>query len=385
MPDAADSPRPRFSVNPVAVIVVCAVGLTILGLTSLFSASAYFKEGPYYYLGKQLVGVVLAVGLGWIASRLDLDYLRRYVWIIGGVTLMLLVAVLVPHLGVSVKGSRRWLGYGPLRLQVSEFAKLAMVFCLAHYVAINQTKTGEIKRGYLYPLAIIGIFSALVLKEPDFGTAALLLTVGLTLLFLAGAKWRFIVPTIFLAVVVFGVALTHNANRLGRFVAFLDVEGNKQGGTYQLYQSEAAFAAGGVDGVGLGNGRQQHSFLPEANNDFIAAVIGEELGLWATLGVVLLFTTMFVAGLVHLRRAPNLFQFLLATGCLLLICLQAVVNLGVVTGLFPTKGMSLPFISAGLSNLLLMGLLLGILANTQRRWSRPSLTVAGGELNEIFA
>jgi len=385
MPDAADSPRPRFTINPVAIIVVCAVGLTILGLTILFSASAYFKEGPYYYLGKQLVGVVLAVGLGWIASRVNLDYLRRYVWILGGVTLFLLVAVLVPHLGVSVKGSRRWLGFGPLRLQVSEFAKLAMVFCLAHYVAINQTKTDEIKRGYLYPLGIIGVFAALVLKEPDFGTAALLLVVGLTLLFLAGAKWRFIVPTIFLALVVFAVAMAHNANRLGRFVAFLDVEGNKQGGTYQLYQSEAAFAAGGVDGVGLGNGRQQHNFLPEANNDFIAAVVGEELGLWATLGVLLLFTTMFVAGLVHLRRAPNLFQFLLATGCLLLICLQAIVNLGVVTGLFPTKGMSLPFISAGLSNLLLMGLLLGILANTQRIWSRPALTVAGGEFKEVFA
>ncbi|MGA3008016.1 MAG: FtsW/RodA/SpoVE family cell cycle protein, partial [Opitutaceae bacterium] len=315
----------------------------------------------------------------------NLDYLRRYVWVIGGLALLLLAAVLLPHLGVAVKGSRRWLGFGPLRLQVSEFAKLAMVFCLAHYVALNQTKIGEIKRGFLYPLALIVVFAALVLKEPDFGTAALILTVGLTLLFLAGAKWRFIVPTILLALVVFGVAMAHNANRLGRFVAFLDVEGNKQHGTYQLYQSEAAFAAGGTSGVGLGNGRQQHSFLPEANNDFIAAVIGEELGLWATLGVVFLFTTMFVAGLVHLRRAPNLFQFLLVTGCLLLICLQAIVNLGVVTGLFPTKGMSLPFISAGLSNLLLMGLLLGILANSQRRWSHPALSVGDDEYNEVVS
>jgi cell division protein FtsW len=385
MPDAVDSPRPRFTINPVAIIVVCAVSLTILGLTILFSASAYFKEGPYYYLGKQLVGVVLAIGLGWMASRVNLDYLRRYVWVIGGTALFLLAAVLVPHLGVAVKGSRRWLGYGPLRLQVSEFAKLAMVFCLAHYVAINQTKIDEIKRGYIYPLAIIGIFCALVLKEPDFGTAALLLVVGLTLLFLAGAKWRFIVPTVVMALIVFAVAMVHNANRLERFVSFLDVEGNKQGGTYQLYQSEAAFAEGGMTGVGLGNGRQQHNFLPEANNDFIAAVLGEELGLWATLGVAFLFTTMFVAGLVHLRRAPNLFQFLLATGCLLLICLQAIVNLGVVTGIFPTKGMSLPFISAGLSNLLLMGLLLGILANTQRIWSRPALAVSGGGFKEVFA
>src|SRR5580700_6484181 len=104
MPDAADSPRSRFPVNPVGVVIVCAVGLTILGLISLFSASAYFKEGPYFYLGKQLVGVVLAIGLGWIASRVNLDYLRRYVWIVGGVAILLLLAVLVPHVGVSVKG-----------------------------------------------------------------------------------------------------------------------------------------------------------------------------------------------------------------------------------------------------------------------------------------
>ncbi|HTB81330.1 MAG TPA: FtsW/RodA/SpoVE family cell cycle protein [Opitutaceae bacterium] len=382
---AADSPRPRFAVNPVAVIVVCAIGLTILGLTILFSASAYFKQGPYYYLSKQLVGVVLAVALGWVASRLNLDYLRRYVWVISGTALFLLALVLVPHLGVSVKGSRRWLGYGSLRLQVSEFAKLAMVFCLAHYLAVNQTKIGELRRGFVLPLGVIGLFAGLIILEPDFGTAALTVTVGLTLLFLAGARWRYILPTIAAVTVVFAVAVIHNPNRLQRFVAFLDVEGNKNAGTYQLYQSEAAFAAGGTGGVGLGNGRQQHNFLPEANNDFIFAVVGEELGLSFTLGTVFVFTVMFIAGLVHLRRAPNLFQFLLATGCLLLICLQSIINLGVVTGLFPTKGMSLPFISAGLSNLLLMGLLIGILVNTRRAWSHPAFNTADNELKEVFA
>jgi cell division protein FtsW len=385
MSATADSPRLRFTVNPVAVIIVCAIGLTILGLTILFSASAYFKQGPYYYLSKQLMGVVLAVSLGWVASRLNLDYLRRYVWIIGGAALLLLAAVLVPHLGVSVKGSRRWLGYGALRLQVSEFAKLAMIFCLAHYLAINQTKIGELRRGFVLPLGLIGLFAGLIILEPDFGTAALTVTVGLTLLFLAGARWRYILPTIAGVTVVFAIAIVHNPNRLQRFVAFLDVEGNKNAGTYQLYQSEAAFAAGGPAGVGLGNGRQQHNFLPEANNDFIFAVVGEELGLWFTLGTVLVFTVMFIAGLVHLRRAPNLFQFLLATGCLLLICLQSIINLGVVTGLFPTKGMSLPFISAGLSNLLLMGLLIGILVNTQRAWSHPAFTAVDNELKEVFA
>jgi len=329
--------------------------------------------------------VVAAGLLCFLASRINLDYARRAsVWV-AVIALALLVLVLIPHLGVSVKGSRRWLGYGAARLQVSEFAKLAMVFCLAHYLALNQTRIGDLRRGYLYPLGIIGAFTGLILLEPDFGTAALALSVGLLLLFLSGAKWRYILPTIALSVTAFAFMVANNPNRLRRFTAFMDVEGNKQGGTYQLYQSLEAFAAGGTAGAGLGQGRQQINFLPEAHTDFIFAVVGEELGMWFTLGVVAVFAVMFVAGLAHLRRAPNLFHFLLATGCLLLMCLQSVINLGVVTGMLPTKGMSLPFISAGLSNLLLMGLLVGILVNTQRTWGRASLPQGAGAMREVLA
>ncbi|HEU5080533.1 MAG TPA: putative peptidoglycan glycosyltransferase FtsW [Opitutaceae bacterium] len=378
--------KPRRAVfTPAAVIVLCAVALTCLGLTILFSASASFKQGPFYYLNKQIVGVVFAAGLAFVASRIDLESSRRYVGFIGAGAIIALILVLVPHIGLSVKGSRRWLGFGPLRLQVSEFAKIAMVFCLAHYLAINQTKISELKKGYIYPLAIVGVFSGLILLEPDFGTAALALCIGVTLLFLAGARWLYVLPTLAFAAAGFAVMVIHNPNRLRRFTAFLDVEGNKSGGTYQLYQSLAAFAVGGTDGAGLGQGRQQINFLPEAHTDFIFAVVGEELGLFFTLGVVVVFVALFIAGLVHLRRAPNMFQFLLATGCILLISLQAIINLGVVTGIFPTKGMSLPFISAGLSNLLLMGLLIGIIVNTQRSWPRPVLSKRQRILKEVVA
>jgi len=375
--------RASLFVNPAALIAVCCIGLTILGLTILFSASASFRQGPYFYLNKQLIGVFLAGVVCFVASRVNLDYARRYLWWIAGITLFLLVLVLIPHIGVEVKGSRRWLGLGPVRVQVSEFAKLGLVFCLAHYLALNQTRIAELTRGYLYPLAIIGAFAGLILLEPDFGTAALVVIVGLTMLFLAGAKWRYIVPTVALVVSAFTILVVNNPNRLRRFLAFLDVEGNKQGGTYQLYQALAAYAAGGTDGAGLGQGRQQLNFLPEAHTDFIFAVIGEELGLWFTLGVVVVFAVIFIAGLVHLRRAPNLFHFLLVVGCLMLICLQAIVNLGVVTGVFPTKGMSLPFISAGLSNLLLMGLLVGIFLNTQRTWGRAVLAEDSRAMREV--
>jgi cell division protein FtsW len=382
---SAESFRSRSIANPVAVILVCAIGLAFLGLTILFSASVSLKQDPYFYLDKQVLGVVAAGFLCFLASRINLDYARRVCsWIAAG-ALLLLALVLIPHLGVSVKGSRRWLGFGAARMQVSEFAKLAMVFCMAHYLALNQTRIGDFKRGYLYPLCIIGAFAGLILVEPDFGTAALALSVGLILLFLAGAKWRYILPTIGLSATAFAVLVAHNPNRLRRFTAFLDVEGNRQGGTYQLYQSLEAFAAGGIGGAGLGQGRQQINFLPEAHTDFIFAVVGEELGIWFTLGVVGVFAVIFMAGLAHLRRAPNLFHFLLAAGCLLLMCLQAIINLGVVTGVLPTKGISLPFISAGLSNLLLMGLLVGILVNTQRTWGRAALRQGAGSMREVLA
>lgn len=376
---------PRFILSPATMILVCALGLTILGLIILFSASSAFREGPYGYFNKQLGGVCIAAFSCWVVSRMDLEYMRRFVWIIGGGAALALLLVAIPYVGISVKGSRRWLGLGPVRVQVSEFAKLAMVFCLAHYLALNQTRIAELKRGFLYPLGIIGGFAALIMLEPDFGTAALTVAVGLCLVFLAGASWKHIIPAVGGVFVIFAVAVWQNPNRLARLTAFLDVEANKQEGTYQLYQALAAFAAGGVDGAGLGQGRQQHRFLPEAHTDFIFAVVGEELGLVFTIGVVLIFACIFIFGLIHLRRAPNQFQFHLVTGSLLLIVLQSIINLGVVTGIFPTKGMSLPFLSAGLSNLVLMGLLLGVFLNTQRNWGRASMVQSSRLLKDLHS
>src|SRR5688500_3140038 len=280
-------------VNPATVIVVCALGLTFLGLTILFSASAWFKKGPYFYLNKQLIGVIAAGVICFVVSRLNLDYVRRYAWWIGGACVVLLALVLVA--GINVNGSRRWLGYGSVRMQVSEFAKLGLVFCLAHYLALNQTRIGELKRGFLYPLGIIGAFAGLTLLEPDFGVAALMVAVGLVLLVLAGAIWRYIGPTVAIVGGLFSVAVMNNPNRLRRMTEFLSEEKS-----YQLRQGLAAFAAGGVEGAGLGQGRQQLSYLPEAHTDYIFSVVGEELGIFFTMGVVVTFTAILIAGLVHL-------------------------------------------------------------------------------------
>jgi len=377
-PPAGRRLEPRSLVNPATIILIIAVGLALLGLTILFSASAWLRTGPYFYLNKQVFGVLLAAGVCFVMSRVNLDYARRYAWWVFWICAVLLFLTLV--VGIRVNGSRRWLGFGSLRVQVSEFAKLGLVFCLAHYLALNQTRIGELRRGFVYPLGIIGVIAVLTLLEPDFGVAALMVAVGLVLLFLAGAKWRFILPTVLLVGSLFSVAVIHNPNRLRRMTEFLSEDKS-----YQLRQGLAAFAAGGVEGAGLGNGRQQLSYLPEAHTDYIFSVVGEELGVFFTLGVVAAFGVILAAGLVHVRRAPSLFHYLLVVGCVLLISLQAIINIGVVTAVFPTKGMSLPFISAGLSNLLLMGMLLGIILNSQRNWGRAALPRGSGAMREVHA
>jgi cell division protein FtsW len=383
-PTSAVLPRRPLTITPASVIIICVAALVSIGLAVLFSASSPIKGGPYSYLYKQFIFLALAIGAGWLVAIADLEQLRKFAWIASAISLVLLVLVLIPQIGVSVKGSRRWLNLGFTRLQVSEFAKLALVFSLAHYLALNQSRLHDFYRGFVIPAAWTGLFAVLVLAEPDFGTAFLIGTIGMILLFLAGARLKFLLPAIGGALLLFALLVWQNPVRLRRITSFMDIEANRGDGTYQLWQAILAFAAGGVDGVGLGQGRQQNSFLPEAHTDFIFAIMGEEMGLIFTLFTVGLFVTIFVAGLMHVRRAPNLFQFLLVTGCLLLICLQAIINLGVVTGMLPTKGMSLPFISAGGSNLLLMGLLVGIIINTQRTWERPKPLMRKRALTEVI-
>ncbi len=384
-PSAEKPPRRHLTITPASVILVCVATLVAIGLTVLFSASATAQGGPYAYLFKQLIFLGLSIGAAWMVVLADLEGLRRFAWIVAIAALIGVALVLIPGIGVSVKGSRRWLNLGVTRVQVSEFAKLAMVFALSHYLALNQNKMHDLVKGFVIPAAGIGAFAVLIILEPDFGTAFLTGAIGMILLFLAGARLRFLVPSITFAIGAFALLVIHNPNRLRRITSFMDVEANRSEGAYQLWQAILAFAAGGVDGVGIGNGRQQQSFLPEAHTDFIFAIMGEEMGLIFTLLTVALFIAIFVAGLMHVRRAPNLYQFLLVTGCLLLICLQAIINLGVVTGMMPTKGMSLPFISAGGSNLLLMGLLVGVIINTSRAWKKPKPLERKRALAEVVA
>ncbi len=360
-------------ISPGFLLLLAAAVLTLLGLVTLSSAGKTFASDPLFIFKRQSIWVGIAFIGGLLAYCINLEYLRKGTWWFCGAVLVLLVLVLIPGIGVSVNGARRWLDLGIMRLQVSDLAKLAIVFCLAHYFASQQRDVDTFLKGFLVPCMLIGLSCGLIILQPDFGTAFLCGMVGFGMLFLAGSRLLYMLPTALGGVALFSLMVYLDPVRMRRITAFMDIEGNKADSAYQLWQGILAFGAGGVKGVGLGNGRQQLSFLPEAHTDFIFPIIGEELGLICTALVVLLFLLIFISGTLHMRKAPNLYQFLLVMGALLFITLQALINMGVATGLLPTKGMSLPFISYGGSNLLIMFIMIGLILNCFREWNRPVL------------
>lgn len=354
---------------PEALLLLIVAGLCLLGALALYSIGRAHQPGSTALLSKQVMWMGVAAAAMWVTMRLRLDRLRDFTWLIAGASLLLLILVLVPGIGSKINGARRWIDLGPMNMQVSDFAKIGFVFTLAHYLAGRQRQLGDFRIGYMVPVGIIGLVFALIILQPDYGTAALFAAVGAVLLFLAGARLLYLIPTGLIGLAMFACLIILDPIRLERVTSFLHLEANRDAGGYQLWQGMLAFGAGGVQGVGLGKGRQPLSFLPEAHTDFIFAVIGEELGLVCTGAVVMAFTLFFVLVAVQLRKAPNLFEFLLVTGSLLFIVFQALINFGVVTGLLPTKGMSLPFISYGGSNLVVMFIFVGIILNCVHEWN----------------
>lgn len=357
----------------------------MIGLISISSATQSLDAGSYRFLERQMIWLGLAIGVGVFSSLIDLDKIKPLIPIAALLAVVVLILVLIPGIGKMVNGSRRWILLGGIGFQPSEFAKIPFIFLLAYYLNAQQRNLKDLKLGLLIPLIFIGLFAGFILLEPDFGTCALFGAVGMLMLFLSGARLIHLIPTVVGGGVVFLGLILQDEVRSRRLFAFLDVEGNRQGGSYQLYQGWLAFVNGGATGVGAGNGRYQNDYLPEAHTDFILAIIGEEFGFMITTLVVVLFATVFCLVIFSLKRAPNMYQAQLVMGTLLMISMQALINMGVVTGLLPTKGLSLPFISYGGSNLIVMCSLTGILINCLRTWERLPLCSEQRKFVEITA
>jgi cell division protein FtsW len=345
------------------ILVICVTALLALGMVMLYSSS---MADPVNYLRLQIRWCAIGmVGLV-VAVNLDYRWLRKLAWPLFGIAVVLLAMVLSSHFGYKSHGARRWFRLpGGLVLQPSELAKLALIVIVAWYGERYQRRMDDWKEGMLYPCLIIGLALGLIFVEPDRGTTILLAAVTGIMLMIAGMRWKYVVPTVMAVVALGAVSLLRDAMRMGRIHAWLHPNdpGNQVAG-YQAQHGMLALGAGGWTGLGLGNSREKLGYLPEHNTDFIFSIIGEELGLIATLLVVLAFVALLICGLYIAHRSSDTFGLLLGVGITVLITLQAFINIGVNTNVLPNKGMPLPFISYGGSNLLVMltsaGLLLGI-------------------------
>jgi cell division protein FtsW len=345
--------------------------LNLLGLVMVLSASAvtalYDYGSPWYQFLRQFIWLIVGSTALLFTLRVDYHRWRRWTRPALFVSLGLLVLVLVPGVGVNVNGASRWLGYGPLSLQPSEMAKLAMVLFAADLLARRGEKVRNWRLGLQPVMVVFGVVAALFMLQPNLGTTAILAAILLVMLFVAGT------PPKPLGVVVVGLGALGamfalvEPYRFRRLMAFRDPWADPLNAGFQTVQSQTGIANGGLLGTGLGEGRAKWGFLPEAHTDFIYAIIGEELGLLGALTVVGLFVALGLLGVRTALRAPDRYGMLLATGVTTWILVQAFVNIGAVVGVLPITGVPLPFVSAGGSSLLFTMAAAGILLNVARR------------------
>jgi cell division protein FtsW len=344
-----------------------AVVLLSIGVVMVYSASAIVAadrfHDPYFFLKKQVFWALLGGASLWFMLRVDYRQLEGLVLPLLIVSVVLLVLVLIPPVGQAINGTRRWIRFGPVSFQPVELAKLTLVVYLAAFIARKGEALADFWRGFLPPLAVAGMLGALVLAQPDLGNCLTLIALTFALLFLAGGRLAHLGLILAPAVPLIAIAIWAAPYRLRRVTAFLDPWSDPRGSGFQIIQSSLAFGNGGVLGQGIGASKQKLFYLPESHTDFIFAILGEELGFVGAMTVVALFAVLVWRGLRIGLRAPEPFGAYLALGITLLIATQTLVNLGVVLGLLPTKGLPLPFVSFGGSALLVTMLSTGVLLN----------------------
>lgn len=319
-----------------------------------------------YYLKRQGFWVVIGILGLLIAYHVDYEQYRRWAPWLAGIAFLMCVAVFLPGIGRKVNGSNRWINLGPVVVQASEVAKLAVILYMARQLSQKQSDLKSFLRGFLPALALLVAFLGVIAMEPDLGAAVMLGLITFVMFYVSGMRLIHLTSLFIVAVPLVAYAIVSKPYRLRRWLAFLDPEKDPLDTGYQLLQSLIAVSTGGITGLGLGAGPQKYQFLSEAYTDFIYAVICEELGMIGALGVFALYAFFIVQALRVATRAPDLYGTLLATGICVMIGFQAFFNMGVVTGLLPTKGLTLPLVSYGGSSLVINCIAVGILMNVSK-------------------
>jgi cell division protein FtsW len=352
------------------ILFLAVLGLLVIGIVMLFSTSAFARDSHgdvYFFIKRQAIWFGVGLVICIFAALIDYHLWQRTWWLWFALALVVLALCYVPHIGMRLNGSRRWIGWGPITFQPSELAKVAVIFFLAAWFSRYEKPDRKLLLGFILPLAIISLPAALVLGEVDLGTTALIGTTAFVVMFIAGASPLWLCAVSLTGLGALLIVATQISERMGRLSAFLHPQHFKEDAGLQQMQALIAWGSGGMEGLGLGNGRQKMLYLPYAHTDFIFPIVGEELGLRFSLLVVFLFVVIIVCGTMIALHAKDRFGLLLGCGVVSLLALQAAVNIGVTTSLLPNKGLPLPFISYGGSNLVACMFGIGVLLNIYRQ------------------
>lgn len=384
---------PAAAVHHDQILQITAFALMALGLAMVFSSSNVMAQSQYndayYFIKRQGIYALLGVGALLLGRSIDYHRYKKHVYLILFLCLLGLLLVFVPFIGAKVRGAARWIRLGPFTVQPSEFAKIGIALFLAYSLSQKQEKMKYFAIGFLPHMLVAGVFIALIGREPDFGTAVTLGAIVFVMLFVGGTRVTQLLLALAGAVPLGAYMVMKDPKKWARFLSFIDPWKHGQDVGYQLKHSLLAIGSGGLLGMGPGQSRAKLFYLPDAHTDFILSILSEELGFWGFMLVLTLFGIIVSRGIWISLRAPDSFGSYLALGLTLVIGLPAIINMGVVSGIFPTKGLSLPFLSYGgsclMANLLAVGILLNISSQIKRvdQSGAPVLTrtSAGNGLN----
>ena len=361
------------------VVTLISFGVVMVYSASAIEATVQYKD-PQYFLKRQVSFGAVGLLLMWGISRIDYRTYKKLTYPIL-IVVVGLMAACVFGLGKRGGGATRWIALGPVHIQPAELAKLALVIWLAYSLAKKGAGVKTFSVGFLPHLLMSGFLMLLCMKQPDFGSAVVLLLLTFTMLFVAGAKVGYIMGALLLGSIGGAAVVRFKEYRWQRVVAWLEMEAHRQDLAYQPFQARMSFGSGGVFGLGLGKGLQI-LYLPEAHTDFVGAVIGEELGFIGVAGLCCAYVILVSRGVRTAFRAPDDYGTYLAFGLSTLFALQALINLAVAMSLLPTKGLTLPFISYGGSSLLVNAMAAGVLLNVSRHVKHERELVSDEERDE---
>jgi cell division protein FtsW len=361
---------PTKKTTPDITLLILTLTLLAIGLIMVYSASAVWAEykfdDSFFFAKRQM----LFAGVGIIAMFfiMNIDYWTWRTWakVLTIICFVLLILVLIPGVGNMRNGSRSWIGIGAFSVQPSEFMKLAMIAFLAKFLSERQKFITSFKKGLAPSLGIVFLAFGMIMLQPDLGTGTVMVGTCIVMIFIAGARIRHFVVLGLIGVAAFAALVVSAPYRMKRITSFLDPWQDPLGSGFQIIQSLFAIGPGGLFGLGLGESRQKFFYLPEPQTDFIFAILAEELGFIGGSFILLLFSLLLWRGIRIALGAPDLYGSFLAVGIIAMVAIQVMINIGVVTGLMPVTGITLPFLSYGGSSLTLMLMAIGVLLNISR-------------------